>query len=102
MPVTKVGRWSIWLFLGFGVSFLLFSFMAIVSGVLGMDGGDKPTDNLLLFIPILLAAITGNTAFVMALVSVIFFKERKPIIWGPILIGAIVLFFTVGELLGQH
>lgn len=102
MPVTKLGRWSIWLFLGFGASFLLFMIAAVISGVLGMDGGDKPTDNLFLFIPIVLAAIMGNASFITALVSVIFFKERKPFIWGPIVIGAIIMFFTVGELLGQH
>jgi hypothetical protein len=75
MPVTKLGRWSIWLSLGFGASFLLFMIAAVISGVLGMDGGDKPTDNLFLFIPITLAAITGNASFITALVSVIFHKE---------------------------
>ncbi len=102
MPKTKLGKWSLWLIAAFGASILIFNLSAVLSGILGIGGGDKPTDNLFLFIPIILAAITGNSSLIAALISVIFLKERSRVIIIPIIVGLIVLAFTLGETLSPH
>ena len=104
MPKTKLGKWSIWLIVAFGISILIFNAGAVLSGILGIGGDDSLFDlgNLFLTIPIILAAITGIASLITGLISVIFLKERASLIYVSIVVGAIVLIFTLGEILSPH
>lgn len=98
VPKTLPGKWSAWLIIAF---FLLFAvFHLLVTS--GQRGGATFFSNLLLTIPIFLAAICGIAAFFAGLFSVIWRRERSAFVFLSTLIGLFVLAFVLGEVLVPH
>jgi hypothetical protein len=68
----------------------------------GQRGGEKFFGNLALTIPILLAGISGVSAFVTGIISIIKSKERSVLVFLTTTIGFFVLVFWLGEFLFPH
>ena len=98
MPKTTSGKWSVALFIAFIV--LLVSFQFLVAS--GQRGGETFFSNLALAIPMLIAGISGVSAFVTGLVGVIRSSERSIIVYLATVIGFLVLLFGLGEIIFPH
>lgn len=100
LPATKLGKWSLMLLAGF---FLLFIFTAVVIiGLFHQEGGDSFTDNLYISIPMFSAFGCAIAAIVTGVVSVWKYKERALLIYLPIILGLLITYFIIGELLTPH
>jgi hypothetical protein len=97
MPKTKLGKWSVFLIIGF----ILFMFIFFYFVSLDFKGGDTFLSNPYLAIPISLAGLCGVSSFVVGIISV-FHKERSVLVYLSILIGAFVLLFISGEIFTPH
>jgi len=98
IPKTTLGKWSVALISVFIV--LLASFQLLVAS--GQRGGETFFSGLLLTVPILLAGISGISAFVVGLIGVIRSRERSAVVYLAITIGLLVLLFGLGEILFPH
>lgn len=98
MPKTNLGRWSIWLIIGFFVFLGLF-YLAVA---LGQRGGETFFSNLILTIPILLAGVSGILSFFTGITSIVKSKERSVLVFLATVLGLFVLFFVMGEILFPH
>jgi flagellar biosynthesis protein FliQ len=98
IPKTRLGRWSIWLIIAFIL--LLISFQLLV--ISGQRGGDTFFSNLVLSIPMLLAAISGISAFFTGIIGIIKSKERAVLVFVATIIGLFILVFVLGEFLVPH
>jgi hypothetical protein len=98
IPKTRLGRWSIWLIIAFIL--LLISFQLLV--ISGQLGGDTFFSNLVLSIPMLLAAISGISAFFTGIIGIIKSKERAVLVFVATIIGLFILVFVLGEFLVPH
>jgi len=96
--VTKLGKRSAWLIVAFAVS--LASFGILVTS--RQRGGDTFFSNLLLAIPMTIAAAAGISAFITGLVSIIRTKERSISVYLSVTFGLIVLVFVLGEVILPH
>ncbi len=56
-------------------------------------------DNLILAIPILLAGISGVSAFLTGVIGIIKSKDRSVLVFIATIIGFFILFFVLGEVL---
>lgn len=100
LPVTKLGKWSLILLVGF---FLLFIFTTVVIvGLFHQEGGNSFTDNLFISIPMFSAFGCAIAAFVAGVVSVWKYKERSLLVFVPIGLGLIITLFIIGELTTPH
>ncbi len=98
MPKTTLGKWSVALIFAFIV--FLISFQLIAAS--GQRGGETFFSNLALAVPILIAGISGVSAFVTGLVGVIRSRERSIIVYLATVIGLLVLLFGLGEIIFPH
>ncbi len=98
LPKTALGKWSIGLIVGSPVFFLL-TMLLIVSG---RRGGDTFFSDLALAIPMLLAGISGISAFFTGIIGIIKSKERSVIVFIATIIGFFILFLVSGEVLFPH
>lgn len=98
IPKTPLGKWSIKLIMGF----LLFLSIFFLLVHFGERGGSVFFSNLKLTVPILLAAISGIFAFFTGIAC--FFKEKEFAIltFLATLMGFIVLYWTMAEILFPH
>lgn len=97
-PKTNLGKWSAWLIVTFAI--LLGVFRLLVAS--GQQGGDTFFSNLLLTIPMLLAATSGIAAFVTGLISIVKGKERSIAVYLAVAFGLFVLIFALGEVISPH
>jgi hypothetical protein len=97
-PKTRLGKWSILLIAAFIVMFISFQLLAAS----GQRGGDTFFSNLALSIPIVIAGISGISAFCTGIISIIKSKERSILVFLATLIGLFVLLFVSGEILMPH
>jgi len=97
-PTTDLGKWSAWLIVAFAV--LLGVFYILVAS--GQRGGDTFFSNLILTIPMLLAAMSGIAAFITGLISVVKRKERSISVYLAITFGLFVILFALGEVIFPH
>ncbi len=97
-PKTRLGKWSIWLIIVFIVLFILFQLLVAS----GQSGGDTFFSNLLLSVPMLIAGISGISAFFTGIVSIIKGKERSVLVFISTTVGFFILFFVLGEFLVPH
>ena len=97
-PKTTLGKWSVALMVAFIV--LLAIFQILVAS--GQRGGETFFSNLILTIPMLIAGVSGISAFVTGLIGIIKNKERSVIVYLAALIGLFVLFFWIGEIVFPH
>lgn len=101
MPKTKLGRWSVW----FAVAVVL---LIIVAPTLdstlytGAVAGDTILQDLqrrpLLAIPMLLAMLSGVSAFIVGLVAIIRDRERSWLTFLSTIFGGLLLLFIIGDL----
>ncbi len=98
MPKTTSGKWSVALFIAFIV--LLVSFQFLVAS--GQRGGETFFSNLALAIPMLIAGISGVSAFVTGLIGVIRSRERSVIVYLAVAIGLLVLLWGLAEIIFPH
>ncbi len=98
MPKTALGKWSVVLIIAFIV--LLASFQLLVAS--RQRGGETFFSNLILAIPILIAGISGVSAFITGLSGVIRSRERSIFVYLATVIGLLVLLFGLGEVIFPH
>jgi len=98
MPQTRPGRWSAWLIIAFIVFFGLFYLFVAT----GQRGGATFFSNLYLAVPVVIAAISGISAFFTGIIGVIKDRERAILVYLAMLIGLIVLLFCLAEIIFPH
>jgi hypothetical protein len=98
MPKTLLGKWSVLLIIVFFLFFELFQILVAS----GQRGGEKFFSNLWLTIPILIAGISGISAFFTGIIGIIKSKETSVLVFLAVLIGLFVLWFCLGEILYPH
>jgi hypothetical protein len=98
MPKTVLGKWSVGLIIVFIVLLALFELLVAS----GQRGGETFFSNLILTIPMLIAAISGISAFATGLIGVIMSRERSIAVYLATLIGLLVLLFVLGEIIFPH
>ena len=97
-PKTTPGKWAVGLIIVFVV--LLASFQLLVAS--GQRGGETFFSNLILTIPMLIAGISGVSAFATGLIGIIRSRERSIAVYLATLIGLLVLLFVVSEIIFPH
>jgi len=97
-PKTTLGRWSIGLIASLFLFYVLFQLLVVS----GQRGGDTFFSNLTLTIPILLAEISGVSAFVTRIIGIIKSKDRSVLVFVATVIGFFVLAFWLGEVIFPH
>ncbi|MFC2068788.1 hypothetical protein ACFLTP_07280 [Chloroflexota bacterium] len=98
IPRTGLGKWTTWLVI---VTILLFiTFQVLVAS--GQRGGDTFFSNLALSVPMLIAGISGISAFFTGIIGIIKSKERSVLVFIATVIGFFILFFVLGEFLVPH
>ena len=95
LPKTKLGKWSVGLIVAF---FLLLATGMFVVSVLGQSGGETFFDNPVISIPMLGGGASAIMAFLTGIVAIIKDKERAILVFLASLIGLLVLWFIVGEI----
>ena len=98
IPKTRLGNWSIWLIIAFIVFFITFQLLVAS----GQRGGATFFSNLALSIPMLIAGISGISAFFTGIIGIIKSKERSVLVFIATIIGFFILFFVLGEFLVPH
>ena len=98
IPITTLGKWSIWLIIAVIVLFIIFQLLVAS----GQRGGTTFFSNLALSIPMLIAGTSGILAFFTGIISIIKSKERSVLTFITTAIGFFILFFVSGELLFPH
>ena len=98
LPKTKPGRWSIWLILGF----ILFYAVFFVFVAAGQRGGDTFFSNLYLTVPVVIAALSGISAFFVGIIGVIKDRERSILVYLTTLFGFCILLFCLAEIVFPH
>jgi len=99
LPKTKLGKWSMWLIVAF---FLLLATGIAVVSVFKQEGGETFFDNLWISIPMLNAVASAIAAFITGIIAIIKNKERSILVIITTVIGLLVLWFVVGEILVPH
>jgi len=94
---TKLGKWSV----GLIISFFIFLGLFFVLVGLGERGGETFFSNLILTIPMLIAAICAISSFITGVISFIR-KERSILVILSSLIGFLVLLWCVAEVAFPH
>ncbi len=97
-PRTSSGWWAILLEVGFII--LVTLFRVLVAG--GQKGGAEFFSNPLLALTMIAAAASGIAGAVFGIISVIRRRERSLLIAVAVILGLLVLTFTIGELGGHH
>jgi len=98
IPRTRLGKWSIWLIIAFIALFIIFQILVAA----GQRGGATIFSNLLLSVPMLIAAIAGISSFFTGIIGIIINKERSVLVFIATILGFFILFFVLGEFLFPH
>jgi hypothetical protein len=105
LPKTKLGKWSIVLIIAMPVLFIIgtaFTNLLYKSipagGTILADIAARPA----LALTMLAGMAAGISAFITSLVAIIRQKERALLVYVACLIGALLLFFLVGEVSSPH
>ena len=99
LPKTPLGKWLVGFVIAF---FLLLATGMFVVSVLGQEGGETFFDNLWISIPMLGAGASAIAAFIAGIIAIIKNKERSILVIIAAMIGLLVLWFVVGEILVPH
>jgi len=97
-PKTILGKLSVMLVIAFFVGFLIFQLLV----ALGMRGGETFFSNIPLAINWITIAVLGIISFFTGIVSIIKNKERSLLVFISTIIGFLVLYFVLGEILMPH
>lgn len=97
-PKTTSGKWSVGLIIVFIVLLVLFQLLVAS----GQRGGETFFSNLILTVPMLIAGVSGVSAFAIGLIGVIRSRERSIAVYLATLIGLLVPLFVLGEIIFPH
>ncbi len=100
LPKTALGKWSIGLIVGAHVFFLLALLILNASG--GGEDIDTFFSNLAIAIPMLLAGISGISAFFTGIIGIIKSNDRSVIVFIATITGFFILFLVLGEVFSPH
>jgi hypothetical protein len=98
IPKTTLGKWSAGLIIAF-IAFIVAFYFLIVSG---QRGGETFFSNLALAVPMLIAGISGASAFFTGLTGIITSRERSIVVYLATLTGLLVLIFGLAEIIFPH
>ncbi len=98
IPKTLLGKWSIWLIIAFIVFFITFQLLVAS----GQRGGATFFSNLALSVPMLIAGISGISAFFTGIIGIVKSKERSVLVSLATIIGFFILFLILGEFRVPH
>ena len=98
-PKTRLGKWSVGLIIAF---FLLLAAGGTVVSVFSQEGGETFLDNLWISAPMLSGAGSAIAALFAGIVAIWKQKERAILVFLSSLIGLLVLWFVLGEILVPH
>lgn len=97
-PNTALGKWSFILIVVSLIFFILFYSLV----ALGQRGGDTFFSNPALAVPILLAGISAVCAFFAGITCIIMNRERAIFVFVSTIVGFLVLFFGLAEIIFPH
>ncbi len=105
MPKTKLGKWSLGLiaampvlfFIGASSTNLLYATVPAGNSILE-DIAGRPV----LALAMLAGMVSGISAFITGLIAIVRQKERAPLVYIAVAIGALLIFFLVGEVSSPH
>jgi hypothetical protein len=97
-PKTTMGKWST----GLIIAFFLFLAVFLILVASGQRGDDTFFSNLALTIPMLIAGVSGISALVTGVISIVKSGERSVLVFLATAIGLYVLIFLLGEILAPH
>ena len=98
MPKTTLGKWLVALIVAFIVLFI--SLQLLVAS--GQRGGATYFSNLALSVPVLIAGISGVSAFFTGIIGIVKRKERSVLVFLATIIGFFIPFFVLGEFIVPH
>jgi len=98
IPKTRLGKWSIWLIIAFILLFITFQLLVAS----GQRGGSTFFSNLALSVPMLIAGISGVSAFFTGIIGILKSKERSVLVFIAMIIGFFILVFVLAEFLFPH
>jgi len=96
LPVTKPGRWSVWLAVVFAVMFMINSFVFMPTS------SNAPWRQLILPFYGIAMLLCGLAAGIVGLIALILYHDRSWLVWITIWPGVLVLFLVLGEFLVPH
>jgi len=97
-PKTYLGKWAVGLIIAFFIFLSLF-FMFIG---LGERGGETIFSNLKLLIPYSIAVVSAVASFVIGIISIFKNKERSVLVFLSIILGFLILLWTLAEFIFTH
>jgi len=98
-PKSKIGKWSSYLFLvEVAMIIIFYSILAIFD----VKGGDTFFSNPELFIPLLIAWVSGAAAFVFGVISTIKNKPKSILVIAITLITLLTTWFGIAEIVFPH
>ena len=104
-PKTRLGKWSVGLIVAMpilffvGASFTNSLYESVPSGnTILEDIAKRPA----LALTMLTGMASGVSAFITGLIAIIKQKERALLVYMSIIVGALLLFFLIGEILFPH
>ena len=100
MPKTLLGKWTVWL--GGAMLVLIFVGPALdATFYKSVEGGNTIFEDLVqrpfLAVPVILALLSGLTAFVTGLIALIKHRERAVLVFISTGLGALLLLFLIGD-----
>ena len=98
MPKTNLGKWSVWLVVGFFVFLGVFAFLVAS----GERGGETFFSNLKLTIPMIIAVACAIGSFFTGAIGIIRKKDYSVLVFISTLVGFFVLWFSVAEIVFPH
>ena len=102
MPKTTLGKWSVALIIAFIVVIVAHQVAFQLLMASGWRGGETFFGALVATVPVILAGISGISAFVTGLIGIIRTRERSVTVYLAVTIGLLVLLFLLGEVIFPH
>lgn len=99
IPVSKAGRYALWLI---AVAIVLIGVLiALGSGIETPTVNEGFFNNLPLALLTLAAFISGICSFIAGLVALIKNKDYSILVWICLIIGAFIIYFGISQILGE-
>jgi hypothetical protein len=102
-PRTRLGFWAVRLLIAFAAGLVVGMSLAAAGQI---SRGEGAFDSLWLTVPLMGAGLTAVVAGVLAggtaAVAIVRRGERSVLVFLPLIVGLVVAFFAVGELIGHE
>ena len=105
MPLTSLGKWSVWLIIAMPVLFVTGTFFTN-SLYPSVPAGNTIMEDLAarpaLALSMLAGMIAGVSAFITGVLAIVRHKDRTLLVVASSVVGALVVVFLTGEFLFPH